>query len=220
MIKVRNLNFAYTKEYNILYNISFEIKNNETIFIYGEQESGRSTLLRILTGIEEPTSGEVIYDNLPVSKEIFKNDVALGFVPEKLAYIENKSVYKNLEYILNIRKVNKVLRDVKINNALKCYNLEPLKNEKIKNLGRFDRLKVALARLSLRKLDYIIIDDVFKDLPLSDIDYFITELKNLIKSNNAAAIIVSDNPDIAKKLDCKNYKLENGVLTCSEGKNV
>jgi len=203
-----------------LYNISFEIKNNETMFIYGEQESGRSTLLRIITGIEEPTSGEVIYDNLPVSKEIFKNDVALGFVPEKLAYIENKSVYKNLEYILNIRKVNKVLRDVKINNALKCYNLEPLKNEKIKNLGRFDRLKVALARLSLRKLDYIIIDDVFKDLPLSDIDYFITELKNLIKSNNAAAIIVSDNPDIAKKLDCKSYKLENGVLTCSEGKNV
>ena len=127
MIKLTNVNFSFTKEYNILYNINFQLHNNEIMFIYGEQESGRSTLLRILIGLEKQTSGEVLYDNMIINKDIFKNNVALGFIPEKMACIENQSVYKNLEYVLNIRKTNKILKDVKITNALKCYNLETLK---------------------------------------------------------------------------------------------
>ena len=90
----------------------------------------------------------------------------------------------------------------------------------MKNIGRFDRIKVALARLSLRKLDYIIIDDIFKDLPDSELKYVISEIKTLIKNNNASAIIVSDNPKLATEFDCTQYKLELGVLSKLEEENV
>ncbi len=220
MLKVNNLFFSYTKEYNTLQNINFELPNKGIIFIYGKQESGRSSLLRILLGIEDSFKGEVLYDNIEVSKDLFKTTVSMGFLPEKAACIENQSVFKNLQYVLKIRNVNKALQDVKINNALKCYGLELLKDEKMKNIGRFDRIKVALARLSLRKLDYIIVDDIFKEAPDSEVKYIVAELKKLIKANDAAAIIVSDNMDVAKGLKCDKYKLEFGELTRLEEEDV
>jgi len=220
MLKVNNLFFAYTKEYNTLQNINFELPNKGIMFIYGKQESGRSSLLRILLGIEDSFKGEVLYDNIEVSKDLFKTTVSMGFLPEKVACIENQSVFKNLQYVLKIRNVNKAMQDVKINNALKCYGLELLKDEKMKNIGRFDRIKVALARLSLRKLDYIIVDDIFKEAPDSEVKYIITELKKMIKVNDAAAIIVSDNMDVAKGLKCDKYKLEFGELTRLEEEDV
>ncbi len=213
MLKVNNLYFAYTKEYNTLQNVTFELSNKKVMFLYGKQESGRSSLLRILLGIEESFKGEVLYDNIPVNRDLFKSKVSMGFMPEKVACIENKSVYENLRYVLKLRKVNKAMQEVKINNALKCYGLELLKDEKLKNIGRFDRLKVALARLSLRKLDYIIVDDIFKDAPDSEVKYLITEIKKLIKLNDAPAIIVSDNMEISNLIKCTKYKLEFGELT-------
>ncbi len=220
MLKVKNLIFYYTKDYNTLQNINFELKDKEIMFIHGEYESGRSCLLRILLGIESDFSGEVLYNNIPVSRDLFKTDIALGFVPEKVVCLENKSIYKNLEYVLKIRKVNKSIQDIKINNALKCYGLDVLKDEKMKNIGAFDRVKVVLARLSLRKLDYIFVDDIFKDLSTTELKYVITELKKLIRVNDASAIIVSDNMEIANMFKCTKYKLELGLLEKLEDKDV
>lgn len=212
MIRVKNLTFAYTKEYNALQNINFELANKSNMFILGEQESGRSSLLRILLGIENSFSGEVLYDNISVSRDIFKSTVDVGFLPEKMAFLENKSVYKNLEYVLKIRKVNKALQEIKINNAIQCFGLNGIKDTKMKDIGRFDRVKVALARLSLRKLDYIFVDDIFKEMPNSEIKYVMTELKKLIVSNEASAIIVSDNPEVGKLIKSKKYVLSYGIL--------
>ena len=216
MLSVKHLTFAYTKEYNILNNINFELSDNQTMFIYGEAESGRTSLLRILLGMEPAFTGEVYYNNLNVNKNIFKTDVSVGFLPQKMACIENKSVYYNLEYVLKIRKINKALIEVKINNMLKCFGLDRLRDEKMKNLGTFDRLKVAIARLSLRKLDYIFVDDIFKDLPNSEAKYISDEINKLIKNNEASAIIVSDNLAIADNFKCKKYKLELGELNTIE----
>ncbi len=217
MLSVKHLTFAYTKEYNILNNISFDLNSNQIMFIYGECESGRTSLLRILLGMEPSFDGEVCYNNLNVNKNIFKSDVSVGFLPQKMACIENKSVYYNLDYVLKIRKINKALREVKINNVLKCYGLDRLRDEKMKNLGTFDRLKVAIARLTLRKLDYIYVDDVFKDLPNSEAKYVCDELNKLIKINEASAIIVCDNLDIANYFKCSRYRLELGELNIIEG---
>lgn len=220
MLKVSNLYFSYTKEYNILHNINFCLHNKETMFILGEQESGRSSLIRILLGIETNYKGEVIYDNMPVDRKLFKTTVSVGFLPEKMACMEGKSVYANLKYVLKIRKVNKAMQEIKINNALKCYGLETLKDVKMNELGRYDRLKVALARLSMRKLDYIFVDDIFKDLTGTETKSILTEIKKLINVNDASAIIVSDNIDNAKHLKCKKYKLEFGSLDQLEDANV
>ena len=220
MLKVTDLYFSYTKEYNILHNINFYLGNKEIMFIYGEQESGRSSLLRILLGIETNFKGEVIYDNMPVNKNMFKSTISIGFLPEKIACIEKKSVYNNLKYVLKIRKVNKAMQEIKINNALKCFGLETIQNEKMNELGKLDRIKVALARLSLRKLDYIFVDDIFKDLPDSEIKYIVNEIKKLININDASAIVVSDNISISKMLKCKKYKLDFGVLEKFEEKDA
>ncbi len=213
MLKVNNLTFAYTKEYNTLQNISFELPDKTTMFIYGKQESGRSSLLRILLGIEDSFKGEVLYDNMPVKKDLFFADIAVGFIPERMACIENKSVYYNLEYVLKFRKVNKSIREVKVNNAIREYGLEVYKDTRLRDLGKLERIKVALARLSLRDLQYILVDDIFKDLADTDLKYMVDEIKKLIKSNDAAAIIVSDNLDILKYFKFnQKFKLEYGSL--------
>ena len=112
------------------------------------------------------------------------------------------------------------MQEIKINNALKCYGLETLKDVKMNELGRYDRLKVALARLSMRKLDYIFVDDIFKDLTGTETKSILTEIKKLINLNDASAIIVSDNIDNVKHLKCKKYKLEFGSLDQLEDANV
>lgn len=213
MIEVKNVYLQYSKDFNVLQDVSFRVKQGEKVVLYGSEASGKSTLLRTIVGNIAPKQGEIYIKGIPVNKVNFKNDVSLGFLPCHPAFMENKSVQKNLEYPLKIRKVQKNLQNVKISNVLVSYGLSGLKDQKVCDLSYYDRIKLCLARFALRNIEIFVIDDVFKRLDDNETKKVVEYINDLIMVNNATALIAVDNENLIKKIGGKKLTIDNGCVS-------
>ena len=212
MLKVEHLYVSFTKEFFTLNDINFELKDGQRLTIVGSKESGRTAMLRTLVGLEAKAKGNIFFNNISLEKIDFASDVALGYLPSSFAFLENKTVKQNIEYVLNIREKDSNFKNVKVNNALVEYGLEYIKHKKAKELNYLDRLKLSIARLSVRNIDIFLIDDVFEKLSTLEKQKIIKSLKNLIKSNDASALIMTDSEDVAKQFGYDKKYLVYGTL--------
>ena len=221
MIELEHIFVSYTKEFNTLQDISLSLKAGERLVIVGEKESGRTALLRTIVGLDKCKSGTILINGTPIDKVDFKDGVALGFLPSEPVFLENKNVEDNLKYVLDIRAKDKKLTNLHVNNALASYDILKLKDRKLKTLNRLERIKVALARLSLRELSIIIIDDIFDMLSDYESEKLIKSIKELIKSNSATAIVTVSNDALAKKFNYNTVHLKYGsIVEHNEQKEV
>jgi multiple sugar transport system ATP-binding protein len=180
--------------------------------IVGNKDSGRTVLLRSLVGLEELAKGEVFIKNISIDKIDYQNDVSLGYLPALPPFLEKKTVRQNIEYVLSIRKDNEAFINEKINNAIIGAGLEFFKHKKVKELNYFDRIRLAIARLSVRSLDIVLIDDIFTRLSTMERTKIIKMLKDLIKSNSATSIIMTDSEEIADKFGYEKKYMVYGSL--------
>lgn len=115
-IKINNLSFKYkdTDKF-ILKNINIKIKKNSSIGIIGKTGCGKSTLIKIILGLLEPTSGKVVFNNNNINENLrlwFKN---LSYVPQKV-YLSDESIKKNIAIGEDEDKIdlNKILYSIKL----------------------------------------------------------------------------------------------------------
>jgi len=161
MIEVKNLYLNYIKEYSALYNINLTVEDNEKIALIGDTESGKTSLIRCICGLENYNKGEIYLNKMNLKKINFKNDINLLYLSSKPAFFQNKSVYYNLAYSLKVRSYSENMINQKINRALDQLGIEGLKEKKIKNLTNDERLIVNIARSILREADIYLVDDIF-----------------------------------------------------------
>jgi len=161
MIEIKNLYLNYIKEYSALYNINLTVEDNEKIALIGDTESGKTSLIRCICGLENYNKGEIYLNKMNLKKINFKNDINLLYLSSKPAFFQNKSVYYNLAYSLKVRSYSENMINQKINRALDQLGIEGLKEKKIKNLTNDERLIVNIARSILREADIYLVDDIF-----------------------------------------------------------
>lgn len=215
MLEVKHLFVSFTKEFYVLNDINLELKHGQRLTIIGSKESGRTAMLRTLVGLESLAKGDILYKNIPIDKIDFENDISIGYLPVNSPFLEKKTVKQNIEYVLKLRTKDVSLLDAKINNALVEFGLDYIKNKKVKELGYLDRLKLAIARLSVRNIDIFLIDDVFDKLSPLERKKIIKSIKDLIKLNNATAIIMTESEEVASNFGYDKKYLIYGALTDS-----
>jgi len=211
MILINNLYLKYIREYFALYDINLEIKEGDSVAFLGEVESGKTSLLRILAKVEKYTKGEVYIKGIPLQKINYSTDINLGYIPATPVFLNNKTVYENLLYILKTQKVKKSECENKINNILIEFNLESIKDTKIKELNLFEKYLVSFARLSFRKLEIILIDDIFEKINEEQQEF----LKEIIKKsyvNKTTLILATQNLKIAKELCKRKVNFKSGSI--------
>lgn len=179
MIEVKNVFLSYIKEYSALYNISFDVENGERVAVIGDNESGKTSLLRAIARLEKIDKGEIYLNKISINKINFAKDISVVYLSSKPLFFENQTVFYNLEYVLKIRKISSEIINKKIYNALKFLEIENLKELKIRELTDREKKLVALARAGLRKADIYLIDDIFNG----------NEVENLKMINFLNAII-------------------------------
>ncbi len=212
MLKVEHLYVSFTKEFYTLNDINLELGDSSRLTIIGNKESGRTAMLRTLVGLEPVAKGEIRYKDIPLEKVDFERDISLGYLPAIGAFLDNKTVKQNLEYVIDIRSKDDSFKNVKVNNALVEYGLDYIKNKKVKELNYLDKLKLSIARLSLRNVEIFLIDDVFDRLSSIEKDKIIKNIKSFIRTNNASAIVMTDSEDVAKKFGYPVKYLVYGTL--------
>ena len=161
---LRNLVKSYDGKKNIIDNINLEIKDKEFIVLVGSSGCGKSTILRLISGLEEITSGEILIDNKVVNN-IHPKDRDIAFVFQSYALYPHMSVYDNIAFGLKMRKFDKKYIDEKVLEVAKSLNLEDLLDRKPRQLSGGQRQRVALGRAIVRQPKVFLMDE-----PLSNLD--------------------------------------------------
>lgn len=216
MISFINVFVKYTKEFYALSNVNLEVKKGEKVALLGPVDSGKTCLLRLLAGLEKPTKGEVYLKDIPIEKVDYQTDISMGYIPYKANFFDKKTVYDNLKYILKVRKIDKSQIEEAINKAVIDFRLENIINEKVYKLSLFQKYLVSIARLSLRKLDVVLIDNIFEELSEQENKELLKLFKKYFTAKDTTLLLATSNEEIARSLSTRVVGLEYGVITKDE----
>lgn len=195
-------------------NVDFSLKEGASYAIVGKSGVGKTTFLNILGGLENPTSGKVLIDDVEVNEKNLPNlrRVKFGFIFQNFGLIDNETVRENLLIGLANQNLSQHEKDVAIKKVLKELDLGNLElNQKIYTLSGGEQQRVALARIILKKAKII-----FADEPTGSLD---SENSNLILRHlltdfgrDATILIATHSPEVWQKCDyvikIKNQKSE------------
>ena len=115
-VVLKNLIKSYDGKKNIIDDINLEINDKEFIVLVGSSGCGKSTILRLISGLEEITSGEISIDDKVVNN-IHPKDRNIAFVFQSYALYPHLNVYENMAFGLKMRKFDKKVIDEKVKSA-------------------------------------------------------------------------------------------------------
>ena len=214
MIELKNVYLGYNKEYYALFDINLKFQKGDRAVLVGENGSGKTSLLRVIAGLEKVQKGEIYIDNTPLKNVDFAKDVSLGYLSSKAIFYENKTVLKNLMWALKIRGEDKDRQEKKALEVLKDYNIEHLKDEKVGRLCKSDRRLVQIARLALRPLDILLCDefDLQEDNKITE--ELINAQKKLINADHKDKIVIiaCENVSHFKNIINREIKMVSGSI--------
>lgn len=212
MIKIKNLFLRYTREFYALYDINIDIAAGESVAFVGEDESGKTSLLRILAKLEKLTKGEVYIKDIPLDKLNFKTDINAGYVPATPVFLEKKSVYENFKYILKGWEYTDKEIENKINSTIIEYSLEKIKDTKLKDLTLEEKYVLSLIRLTLRpSLELLMIDNIFDKLSQPTKEVVFNLIKQL-KTKKTTLIVATTKEEIANELCKRKIYFKDGSI--------
>ena len=208
---LKNLIKSYDGKKNVIDGISLEIQDKEFIVLVGSSGCGKSTILRLISGLEDITSGDVIIDDKVVNNEHPK-DRDIAFVFQSYALYPHMSVYDNIAFGLKMRKFDKKTIDEKVKKAAKALNLEELLDRKPKQLSGGQRQRVALGRAIVRNPKVFLMDE-----PLSNLDANLrvnmrTEIKRLHRDLGTTFIYVTHDQTEALTMGDRIVVLDKGKI--------
>ena len=212
MIEIKNLYLKYIREYYALFNINLTVADGEAVAFVGKKNSGKTTLLRVIAGLEKFDKGEVFIDGRDVKKIDFALDTSLGYLPETPVFFENKSVYENLKYVLKVRKYKKSEIENIINKTLIEFNIEKYKNIKAGDLDLYEKYLISFIRLNLRKLDYLLVDNIFDKLESGDAEALIALIDELFIKKGITTVITCENFEPFKNVCTRKINFDAGSI--------
>ncbi|MEG1462662.1 MAG: ABC transporter ATP-binding protein, partial [Anaerorhabdus sp.] len=164
LIQFKNIVKSFDNQI-VLKGINLDIRENEFVTLLGPSGCGKTTLLRILGGFLDQTSGEVIFDGEDISKTpAYKRN--LNTVFQKYALFPHLNVYDNIAFGLKIKKLSKDVIEQKVNRMLSLVGLEGYAKRNVTLLSGGQQQRVAIARALVNEPDVLLLDEPLGALDL------------------------------------------------------
>lgn len=161
---LRNVNKIYPNGVQAVFDFNIEIEHGEFIVLAGPSGCGKSTTLRMIAGLEEISSGDLIINGKRVN-DLAPRDRDIAMVFQNYALYAHMTVYQNLAFSLMIRKVDQDEMHRRVMQAAEILGLVPYLNRKPKQLSGGQRQRVAVGRAIVRNPFVFLLDE-----PLSNLD--------------------------------------------------
>jgi NitT/TauT family transport system ATP-binding protein len=168
---------------NVLDCISFNLNANEFLSIVGPTGCGKTTLLNIISGIESFDKGSFSFDE--------KTKITLAYLFQRDALFPWKTVYENIAFPLNIRKIEKSIIDEKVHYWINLLDLSLFSKYYPSQLSQGMRKKVALGAAMVYEPNIILMDEPFSALDAQTKNRLQQELLNIWESRKIAVLFVT-----------------------------
>lgn len=179
--------FGFTE---VIQGVDFEIQDGEFTVFVGPSGCGKSTLLRLIAGLEDVSSGRVVFDDLDVT-ELAPAERGVAMVFQSYALYPHMNVFDNMAFGLKLAKTDKQTISERVHNAASKLQIEQLLKRKPKELSGGQRQRVAIGRAIVRQPRVFLFDE-----PLSNLDAALRvqmrlELKRLHRELGTTMIYVT-----------------------------
>ncbi len=211
MIEVRSIQKVFGKEIVALKKIDLQIHTGEFVALLGPSGCGKSTTLNVISGLLEPTSGSVFFNNKDVT-HLSPKERNIGMVFQSYALYTHLKVIDNIAFPLKQKGVSKKERHARATDIAKKIKIDYLLQRKPSQLSGGQQQRVAMARALVKSPDILLFDE-----PMSNLDARLKieireEIKRIQKELGITAIIVTHDQEEAMAIADKIAILDNGQI--------
>jgi len=211
IIECRSLSFSYidgNNQTSVLNNLNFEVELGDSIAILGQSGCGKSTLLNLIAGLDSPSQGDVLINNINIAKLNEKDRTELrsnnfGFVYQFHHLLNDFSSIYNVALPLLIRGDNKESAILNSKKILTKVGLENRLNHNPSELSGGERQRVAIARAMVTKPACILADEPTGNLDAKNAKDVLELILELNENNTTSLLIVTHDLSIANKMNRK-----------------
>lgn len=203
-IEIKNLSYHYDEDNRILDKLNFHIEEGEIVSIIGPNGCGKTTLINLIAGFINPTTGKIVYHNKTES------GLFSSVVFQDSALLEWKSVFRNVELSL-ISNIKDPLERKKITKEyLRLLGIIDHHDKLPKELSGGLKQRTAIARALAPNPRLLLLDEPFSSLDLPTKESLKRDLLGIIKKDNKSVIMVTHDIDEAIMFSDKILLLLNG----------
>lgn len=203
----------YSKKINsniVLNNINLELEKGKIYSLVGSNGSGKTMLIRAISGLITADSGNVFVDGIKVGEGVYPK--SLGLLIENVTMFEYLSAFDNLKMLNNI-STNKV-DDNEIKKWIELFELNPNDKRTIKKYSLGMRHKVSIIQAFMNKPDLIILDEPTNSLDEHSIQILLHIIKKVNKECNTTFIIASHDKNCIENISDRIIEMRCGKIVC------
>ena len=204
MLKLKNIKFSYDGKNNILDDFNLSIKEGEIIAIKGASGCGKSTILRLIAGLERHQEGDIYLKDILIN-DLPTNKRNVGFVFQSLALFPHLTLYKNIEF--GLHNIPRAKRDGLIKEIAKKVEITQILNRYPNEISGGQKQRAAIARSLVVKPDILLLDEPFTALDEDLKETVRADIKAILQAFNITTILVTHDIKDAQSLDAKVIEL-------------
>ena len=203
-----------TKQYNgvnVLKNINMTIEDGEFVTLLGPSGCGKSTILRVITGLVPQDQGNLYVGDTNI------NDVAtkarsVGMVFQSYALFPNLTVYENIAFGLNVKKMPKSEIDVEVEKMLVLVGLEEKRDAFPHELSGGQQQRVALARAIIVKPQVLLLDEPLSALDAQIRKHLQVQLRSIQQELKMTMVLVTHDQEEAMNVSDRIFVMSKGQI--------
>lgn len=221
MIKVNDVSLIYPDGTKALKDVNLHIKAGELVYITGHSGSGKTSLLKLIMGMEYPTRGNVTVLGETIKKnnagKIKKIRKSIGPVFQEFKLIEGRTAFENVMIGMRIQGIKPKLMKQKAHEALEKVGLGHKKLSKVENLSWGETQRVAIARAVARKPSLILADEPTGNLDYDNAVNILGLLKTFLDKDTAIVITTHATHLINEETNATFIRVDNGNIKIERG---
>lgn len=207
-ISIRNVNKFFGK-FQAINDVSIDIGHGEFFSLLGSSGCGKTTLLRMLAGFENPTSGEIYIDGQPMSA-VPPHHRPVNMVFQSYAIFPHLNVRDNIAYGLRKQKLSRAKRNAMVDEMLDLIKLPDYGDRKANQLSGGQRQRIALARSLILRPKVLLLDEPLGALDKQLREQMQLELRALQKTVGITFVFVTHDQEEALTLSDRIAVMSNG----------
>ena len=199
------------KKSRVLEDVSFDVAEGESLVLLGASGSGKTTILRIIAGLEQPDKGRVILHGKDVT-DLPARERGVGVIFQAYALFPRMTVEKNIGYGLKIRRRPRKERKKIVNDLLKLVKLEEHRKKYPWQLSGGQQQRVAIARTLAYKPQVLLFDEPFGALDAQTRVHLRREIRTLLRQVKVPSVFITHDQEEALELGDRIAVLNEGNL--------